>query len=630
MKSLYSILFVCLFLQGISQEFAIEKIPLELREGMDAVIRNEIGIFEIQSLDKARFSINRTITILNEKGDHNAYLQFFYDNLISISSLSAEVYDSQGNRIEKVRKSDFIDESAISGGSFFDDSREITYDLRQDSYPYTVKYQIEYLRKYTYTIPSWYFLKYINESVEASTFIIKSPQDIHPRYLTWKAEEPIISKENDLLITQWKETNLKGIEQEPYDARATELYPKVITAPSKFEFEGYTGDMTTWEGMAKWQIALNKGRDELPASTIQQIQDLTNGLSREEKIKKIYEYVQSNTRYVSVQLGVGGLQPMPAKLVDEEGYGDCKALTFYTKSLLQSVGIASNYTLVDAGSNPREILKDFPGHYFNHVILSVPSEKDTIWLECTSQTIPFGFLGDFTSDREVFMITEDGGKIVRTPTYSIEDNYVYTKAFVDLFEDGNAKIKYSSTHSGLLYDDMRGLINTGRDNQKKILEKSIKVSSFILEDFQIESVETQLPKAHQQVDLVARNLTSKSGTRFFLQPNLLNKNKFIPVKDSNRERPIHTNYSFIEIDTISYTLPENYNVEAFFDPIDFSSAFGKYHSELSRNEDGTLVYIRKFEKYKGVFEPSLYEEYTTFYKKIVRADKKRISFKKKT
>ena len=69
------------------------------------------------------------------------------------------------------------------------------------------------------------------------------------------------------------------------------------------------------------------------------------------KAKKIYQYVQDNTRYISVQVGIGGMQPITAKEVDLVKYGDCKGLTNYTKSLLDIVGVKSNYTRLYASAS---------------------------------------------------------------------------------------------------------------------------------------------------------------------------------------------------------------------------------------------------------------------------------------
>jgi len=66
----------------------------------------------------------------------------------------------------------------------------------------------------------------------------------------------------------------------------------------------------------------------LPETTKQKVTELTkNAKSREEKARLLYEYVQNKTRYISIQLGIGGFQPFEARVVDETGYGDCKALS---------------------------------------------------------------------------------------------------------------------------------------------------------------------------------------------------------------------------------------------------------------------------------------------------------------
>ncbi len=55
--------------------------------------------------------------------------------------------------------------------------------------------------------------------------------------------------------------------------------------------------------------------------------------------------MQDKTRYISVQIGIGGWKPMLADDVNKLGYGDCKGLTNYTKALLEAVDVPSYYTL---------------------------------------------------------------------------------------------------------------------------------------------------------------------------------------------------------------------------------------------------------------------------------------------
>jgi transglutaminase-like putative cysteine protease len=110
----------------------------------------------------------------------------------------------------------------------------------------------------------------------------------------------------------------------------------VLFAPAAFEIQGYKGEMNSWQEFGKFQYILNSKRDELPANIIQQVNELTAGASdNAEKVKLLYAFLQKNTRYISVQLGLGGWQPIEASRVAQTGYGDCKALTNYMHSLLK-------------------------------------------------------------------------------------------------------------------------------------------------------------------------------------------------------------------------------------------------------------------------------------------------------
>ncbi len=89
---------------------------------------------------------------------------------------------------------------------------------------------------------------------------------------------------------------------------------KKIIPSVKFSLSNVKGAMKDWKSLGKWQYDnLLKGRDELPQYTIDEVTELTkNASTTVEKAKIIYNYVQNKTRYVSIQLGIGGWQPMLA------------------------------------------------------------------------------------------------------------------------------------------------------------------------------------------------------------------------------------------------------------------------------------------------------------------------------
>ena len=148
--------------------------------------------------------------------------------------------------------------------------------------------------------------------------------------------------------------------------------------------------------------------------------------------------MQQKTRYISIQVGIGGWKPMLASEVDRLGYGDCKALTNYTRALLSEVGITSYYAKIYAGRGKRKSLDgNLVSQQSNHVILMVPFERDTTWLECTNQKIPFGHLGSFTDDRDALVITPEGGMLIKTPKIPVEENIQNMSGDLTIQENGD-------------------------------------------------------------------------------------------------------------------------------------------------------------------------------------------------
>ena len=623
MRNIWIALLLVAVLRIDAQEYAVSLIPETLKENANAVIRMDNSVFKILSIDKAEYSVEAAVTILNEKGRDMGDFVAFYDKLSSISGVEITVYDKFGDKIRKIKSADIADVSAVSGGTLYDDSRVLWMEIEESVYPYTVEYKYDKKFKFLYAITNKFFYPEENVSVEQSSATLVYPPAVGARYkeqnFNGSREESI---SGDIKSITWKVEQLPSFEMEPYGPAFRDAVPAIRLAPAKFSFEGYEGDMSTWAGIAEWQKRLNEGRETLPEGTLAKIREMTDGKNTLEKIKAVYEYVQKNTRYVSVQLGVGGFQPFPAKVVDEVGYGDCKALSFYTQSLLRAANVPSYYTWVYGGPNPPKVDKDFPDDVFNHIILCVPHEKDTVWLECTSQTNPFGFQGSFTGNRDVFVINEQGGKIVRTNYYGPDANRMDSKLNVKIDEAGDATVSRFTNYQGIMAEGFDGLLIAGKDKQKEWIQGNKQISTFEVKDFSLKRGDGE--QVNFNTNLQVSRLLSKSGTRMFLQPNIHNKNSFVPQKLKERKTDIFVKTGRVESDTIIFDFPPAFRVEATFDPIIIKSEFGEYRAEVQSDENG-LRYIRYFRQNDGRFKSEAYADYLNFHKEVVNADKRKIA-----
>jgi transglutaminase-like putative cysteine protease len=620
---------------GLAAEikYPVKDIPEELKSKMYAVIREKEIRHVINAKNNSTYYYRQVITVLNAKAKNYAIVNVGYDKMSVIKTLKAIVYNEFGVEVKKFKQSDFEDESSYDGFSLYSENRLKTSNLGLAVYPYTLEIEYEIQNKYLYSLPDFFLYGDDEISAQHILFSVSYPIGLRPRFKTFKAQDPAIVKaENGMEVMKWTFKNVIPDKFEPLSSDLNKIIPSIAVSPVDFEYGGYAGRMDTWKDYGLWQLQLNKDRNDVPESTRKQIKERTrNASSTEEKVKIVYEFLQNKTRYVNIVEGIGGLQPFPASSVDEVGYGDCKALSNYTVSLLAEVGIKAYYTKIRAGENEPDLKLDFPGHQTNHIIVAVPNEKDTLWLECTSQTNPFGYLGSFTGDRHALMITEQGGKIVKTPSYSGAQNLQIRFAEVIIEKTGNAKAAVRTTYSGLQYEtgNLDVVLNNGFDDQKKWIQSNTQIPTFDVGSFTVSNRRDKVPSAVVKANLILNRLATVSGKRLFLTPNLMNRSTYVPEKLEQRKTSVVKRMAYTDVDTIYYKLPEEIYPEFIPEPFNLKSRFGEYESSF-KIDQGSLIYIRKIKMNKGEFPPESYNELIEFYKNINKADHVKMVFMNKT
>ncbi|CAN5917322.1 hypothetical protein BH24BAC1_BH24BAC1_11970 [soil metagenome] len=316
--------------------------------------------------------------------------------------------------------------------------------------------------------------------------------------------------------------------------------------------------------------------------------------------------------------------------MDTKGYGDCKALTNYTKALLKAVGVEAHYALIRAGRNAPDIQVDFPSSQFNHAVLCVPVQRDTLWLECTDQNEAAGYAGSFTGGRHALILTPEGGKMVRTPSYGADQNLQRRRAKVQIDAKGNANAQVTTTYTGLQQDVLAKVMEESPEQQKKWLYKQVELPSFEIGAFSFSRKKDRVPSVTETLTLTAPSYGLQSGKRVFLNANFMNHVTSAPTQTGNRQMDVVTSWSYFDTDTIQYQLPEgSFQVEFAPENQKISSKFGEYFSSV-QVEGNTITYIRTLRMHKGRYPASAYDELVDFYKKMVKADKVQVVLVTKT
>lgn len=610
---------------ALSQFYPFDSIPDKLKKNADAVVRSSQGLYSILEPGKATFKIKKAITLLNEEADEYRYVAVYYDKLSKVSYLRGTVYDEKGEVIKSMGPSEIFDMSAITGASFYTDDRMKIMRFPLYKYPYTIEYEYETEYSSILSYPSWEFREAENLSVEKSGIQYVIPANMKLRYNEVNLRNKVDSVYlNGQQIYTWQETNLPALSILRIAGRYVVSSPVLNVAPDEFYYAGVSGNMKSWKSFGEWVYAINKGRDVLPAEEVTSVKAIvakyqdTRG-----KIKAVYEYMQSKTRYVSIQIGVGGFQTAEAGMVVKNGYGDCKALVTYTMALLNSADIKSYYTLVKAGHGISDIDPDFVDNQFNHAILCVPLQQDTVWLECTNQELPFNYLGSFTSDRHVLVITPEGGKLVKTPEYRKEQNIVQRSGSLFFNTSGATSARLKTTYSGYyfgIYSNIYSMQSEGE--MKKALYSSLEYPDFTVTAASYRENKAGNPTGEFQYQVSIKGFGAASGREIYFSPSLT-KEDFVP----DDTVAVRIRVSDITVDSITYWLPIGYKIESIPEEVTLTTDFGKYVYSVKSSGDRILLY-RRLELNKTYINPGRYAEFRNFYNKIAKTDRSVIAISK--
>lgn len=607
-------------------EYPVSAIAAAMKENAHVVKRLEEVSVKINDAQDVRYTHRYVKTILDEVGADDAEMIEQYDKLREIRSISGTLYDAEGKVIKRLKQSDIRDVSAVDGSSLMTDARVKIHRFYNVVYPYTIEYTIEMKFNNTLMSTSWQPQDDVDCTVEQSKLTVEAPAAFELRYQEYLYNgQPVVTEAKGAKVYTWEVKQLAALKDEPYPIEFYRRTPSVFVGAVNFELEDYKGSRRSWKDFGSFVYKLNEGRTTLPDNIKTKVHELTDNLkTRNEKISALYKFLQQNTRYISVQLGIGGWQAYDATYVATKGYGDCKALSNYMKSLLQEAGISSNLVLINGSPNRRTIREDFPSLQFNHMILCVPDVKDTTWLECTSHIDPAGYLGSYTGGRPALVIDEKESKLAFTPVYGMDANLQTRSITATVDSTGNVSAAVVTRFTGEQQDELNMKTHAlSREKLLELLRKELDLSSYDISDYQFRELGTPIPSMEEKIGINAHNYATVTGKRMFFLPNLLSRNGQKLEEDTLRRSPVRFNYAYRDIDTVHFILPAGYKPESLPAPVAISGKFGTYTASILVNGN-TLSYIRKMERKAGSFPPTDYPELVKFYTTIYKSDRSRI------
>lgn len=263
--------------------------------------------------------------------------------------------------------------------------------------------------------------------------------------------QPQIDTHNGWTEYNWAATDVAPVTKESDTPRWYDPYPYVEWTTFK-----------DWGAVARWAVPLYAVPKDLGSALQHEVDRIATAQpSPELRLAAVLEFVQSNIRYLGIEIGQGSYQPRSPQKVFQNRYGDCKDKVLLAVAMLRALGIKAEPALVNTVRR-HTIADALPSPYaFNHVIVKAQIEGTDFWLDPTRQPQK-GKLQRLAQARFGSALVVDGQTSALT-TMPTTQATVYRRAITMDMDVSNgydhpSTLTITTVYDGVSADDMRSTV----------------------------------------------------------------------------------------------------------------------------------------------------------------------------
>jgi cellulose synthase operon protein C len=271
-----------------------------------------------------------------------------------------------------------------------------------------------------------------------------------------QSAEPVANAEYVLITPKarafYVDSKIAGLQQsvrESGDQRIYRFFARSIPAarveanmPPWNEVLGFVHVSTyrDWKDLGRWYWGLVRDQLDLDDETRKLARDITKGATSDlGKVKRVYDWVVQNTRYVALEFGIYGLKPHRCVQTVARGWGDCKDKATVIVSLLKELGIPASLVIVRTqlrGNFPSELPSFAP---YDHVIAYVPSLD--LYLDGTAEFSGSSELPKLDLGALAIRVNQGNAERVYLPEGDPAKNVVERRVVATVAKDGHAQLE---------------------------------------------------------------------------------------------------------------------------------------------------------------------------------------------
>ncbi|ALD20096.1 DUF3857 domain-containing protein [Hymenobacter sp. DG25A] len=354
--------------------------------------------------------------------------------------------------------------------------------------------------------------------------------------------------------------------------------------------------------------------------------------TEEERVRRIFYWVQDNVRYIAFENGLRGFIPHDAGLVYGRRYGDCKDMANLTHDMLQLAGIKSYLTWIGTRDLPYRYSDVATPGVDNHMITTYEARPGQyVFLDATSQHTPFGMPSSMIQGKEA-LLSIDGktSKVVSVPVIPKEQNSIADVSTLTL--DGTGlRGKGQLTMSGypkiMQSYALDGLDETNEPRYlKKLLERGN--NKFFVDRYTIRNREERDKPLAIDYEYHVQDYVQKLDGEIYVNLNLEQPYANDRIDPAKRRLPRYNEFNHTTHSRTELEIPAGYEVEylpanaAVQDPVlGFTIRYERAGNKIVQDKEVYINYL--------LLQPTQFAQWNAVVDKLTAAYRDVVILKRK-
>lgn len=617
MRPICVVIFLLSAITGFSQKediYSQLKKKYSSSENAVYVSRKEDAVIKMENNAPVIYSSTYSeLLLLTDKTADYMDKEVYWTDFSSIENLDARSLVPDGDKYKTFKIKDFTRTNEIAEGEFYDDERGYKF-----TYPGLTNGSREIL-SYTEKITDIhlfgrFFFETYTPSAE-SEYSVTVPKGVKIHYRLFNVKDSSIQfttkQDGKNTIYKWVMHNAGKIKQDD-DAPGISYYvPHIVVLIDSYTTNGVEKKvLSDTNALYDWFYSMVKDVNTSISPEMKKLVDsITNGaMSDEEKVKRIFYWVQDKITYVAYEDSLGGFVPREASLVCSRRFGDCKDMASTLVQMIKAAGLEAHQTWIGT----RDIaysFRDVPSPMSaNHMICTYIEDGHPYFLDATGKDAPFKFFTSMIQGKDAFVGMGEGKyEILKVPVMDTDKNQFIDSTVINISNSQVMGNGYLTAKGYERIDVGEFLLNYENKEKKDILTGLLEKGN---NTFRIDT-SSVYDLADKDKDLGIRykfeisNYLQKDNNDIYINMQL-GKRYQDALLQPDREAPREFEFKRINKDVTTLNIPEGYKVSSI--PANSSYSDPMFGFKISYRQQGdklicaSYIYVNTLMLYPGDFD----------------------------